>query len=119
MPVDPNRATFVQQEVRFEEAVDQSVRATFPTARQHVFTTNLTSTTYAKTLADAIFAQSRKPASAFKVEVEGFIQIETFDGAPLRYEVRSAKYGINGQVYYVAGYETDPLRNTTVFEVRG
>ena len=119
MPVDPNRASFVQQEFRFEEADDLNVRAVYPTARSLTLNTNLTNPAVAAALANAIFAEARKPASAFKVEVEGFIQIDTLNGGPLRYEVHSPRYGITGQVYSVAGYETDPLRNTTVFEVRG
>lgn len=119
MPVDPNRASFVQQEFRFEKAEDPSVRAVYQTARQYTHLTNLTSSATAQALANAIFAQARKPASAFKVEIEGFVLIDTIDGGPLRYEVTSEKYGVAGQVYKVAGCESDPLRNTTVFEVRG
>lgn len=119
MPVDPNRASFVQQEFRFEEAEDQSVRAIYQTARQYTHLTNLTSSAVAQALANAIFAEARKPASAFKVEIEGYVLIDTIDGGPLRYEVTSDKYGLTGQVFKVAGCETDPLRNKTVFEVRG
>lgn len=119
MAFDPNRASFVQREYRFEEAEDLTVRSLYPTARQHIHNTNLTSLAVANSLADAIFAESRKPASAFKIEVEGIFLIDTLDGGPLRFEVKSTRYGLAGQVFKVIGFECDPFNKRTTFEVRG
>ena len=119
MAFDPNRASFVQREYRFEEAEDLNVRAIYPTARQYVLNTNLTSMSVAYSLADAIFSESRKPASAYKIEVEGVFLIDTLDGGPLRYEVRSEKYGLASTVYKVVSFECDVFNKRTTFEVRG
>lgn len=115
---DANRSTFVQRPYRYETAEDLAIKATYPTARELVFDTNLGSAA-ASALATAIFDESSDPASAFKIEVEGIYHLEDIAGGPLAFVLSLPMYETDGRTYKVTKFDTDYLRNRTLLEVRG
>lgn len=118
MATDPNRATFVQQEYRYEKAENLSIKATYLSARELVHMTNLTESA-ADALAEQMLAESGQFAEAYKIEVEGTYRLEDIETAPMRFTVTLPQYGVNGRVLKVSKFECDPLKNRTTFEVRG
>ncbi|WP_374321898.1 hypothetical protein [Brevundimonas sp.] len=118
MPTDPNRSTFVQQEYRYETVQNLTVKATYPSARELVHTTNLNEAA-AAALATAIFNESGVPADAYKVTVEGAYKLEDIAGAPLRFALNLPSYVTDGRTFKVTSFEVDHLNSRTTFEVRG
>lgn len=115
---DPNRATFVQQEYRYETASNLSIRATFPSARELLHVTNLNESD-ATALAAVMFADASTNARAFKVQVDGSYDLESIESAPLRFVLNAPTYATDSRISKVTEIESDPLVDRTTFVVRG
>jgi len=112
---DTNRASFVQQAYRYVTAVDNSIIARNPTAREVEINTNLNQAS-AQALANAYLADNKQPR-AYEVQIEGVIFLDTLaDGVP-RFILESPKS--DGRTLKLVGFTTDYETNTTTLQVRG
>ncbi|MFZ4165315.1 hypothetical protein [Brevundimonas sp. NPDC058933] len=118
MPNDPNRATFVQQEYRFEKAENLNIKATYQSSRELVLMTNLAKSA-AAALASKLFAENNTPADAYNIEVEGVYAVSDFKSAPLRFTIDMPMYATSGRTFKVTSIEADPFYNRTTLELRG
>ena len=118
MPIDFNRASFVQRSHRYETVEDLSIRATYPSARELTLDTNLTAPD-ANAIATALFNDNSRPALAYRVVVEGTIPLDSIEGGTLRWTLDSSEYSTDGRVLKTAEFEVDYENNRTTMKVRG
>lgn len=118
MPVEANRATFVQAEYRYDTAENLTIKATYPAARELVHETNL-DTVDAAILAGLMLLESGVMAQAYKIIVEGIYHLEDIDGGPLRFVLDLPMYLTDGRTFKVTRFDVDYMENRTSFEVRG
>lgn len=118
MPIDPSRATFVQNEFRIESATDFSVKAKYSNAQIVEISTQLDQAS-AATLASTMLAETKIPALTFTLTITGTIALEEFAGTVNRYVVTFAKFGVVNRTMKLIGAKTDWLNNRTTITVRG
>jgi hypothetical protein len=118
MPIDSDRATFVQLAYRYETVQDLEIVAIYPTAKDLRHDTNLLQID-AHALAVKLFAENGEPAQSYKIEVEGAYNLEDIEGGPIRFTFNSVIYQTDGRYFKCASFEVDYLKNRTTFTVRG
>ncbi len=113
------RAIFVQKPYRYIDVTDAGVRARFNNANELVFESNLSDSTAALRLANAIYAVSSGFALGFRVTVEGLYFSESFIGAPERFTIVATGWSDGSRIFTLANVETNYLYGTSILTVRG
>lgn len=118
MAIDPTRALFVQQEYRFEEVSDLTVKAAYPNAAELEISTNLDQAS-ALIVANSIAAATKAHALGFTVPIDEPLYLEDFDGSPPRYTVTSDEHKVAARPVRLESVRVNYLTGATILTVRG
>lgn len=118
MPIDPNRAAFVKNEYRYQDAEDTSILTTYPRAREATLDTNLGATD-AAALAAAYFDQEKTQKLTYEVNIEHQFMLEDFVGAPPQFTCSFPNAGIENRTMKVVSVDIDYYTGRSVVRVRG
>lgn len=119
MSVDPARAALVRQQFRYQQAIDNSVKSTFPNANVLSIETSL-SGSVAATLASTILSATKTAALVWEVEIEGVIMPEAFDGTVNQYTLTFPMHNTDtSKTYRLIGIKVDWQKNITMLRLRG
>lgn len=118
MAIDPNRAAFVSQEYRYEEATDEAVKAAYSQSLPATIETNLASAD-AASLANTLLTWSKNHGLVYEIEIEGVLTPDDLAGTVPHYTLDAPLYSTDARTYKLIGAEVDYFMNTTTLLVRG